>query len=182
MTKNDFAKLLTATVAVFSLAVAPALAQDPLSEGYGGGGNNTNEVCPEGTSPVGDIGGISDTPAGVDPSGGSSLDCGDVLGDTGEGGEGGDGGDGGNTPVNDPGSDPADPADPGDSAVAGQTASADTGDPVDPPSAEPAAARPVDSLPFTGADITLVAAMGVALFLLGLGLSLLTHRRSRLSL
>jgi len=105
------------------------------------------------------------------------------LGETGEGGD-------TPTPISDPGGNPGDPSgDAGDIAAADsgsgsddpvETASATASDPADPPAAEPAAARPVDSLPFTGADVTLLGAMGGGLFLLGLGL--LTHRRSRLSL
>jgi hypothetical protein len=179
MNRISLIKLFTATAAVLSLAATPALAQDPLSQGYAGEREFTNEVCPEGTAPVGgnDIG-ISDSPAGIAPDGGAGgLECAEVLGETVGGG---------NTPISDPGGTAGDPGetagDPGigsDDPV--ETASA-TGDPADPPAAEPAAARPVDSLPFTGADVTLLGAMGVGLFLLGLGLSLLTHRRSRLSL
>lgn len=180
MNRSSFIKLFTATAAVLSLAATPALAQDPLSQGYGGDGDNPNEVCPEGTAPVGgnDIG-ISDSP-GVAPDGGAGgLECADVLGDTVEGGD-TPSGEGGNTPISDPGDIAGDSGSGSDDPV--ETASATASDPADPPAAEPAAARPVDSLPFTGADVTLLGAMGVGLFLLGLGLSLLTHRRSRLSL
>jgi hypothetical protein len=176
MNRSSFIKLFTATAAVLSLAATPALAQDPLSQGYGGSGDFPNEVCPEGTVPVGgnDIG-ISDSPAGIAPDGGAGgLECAEVLGVTDEGGD---------TPISDPRDPAGDPRDPvGDSDDPVETASATASDPVDPPAAEPAAARPVDSLPFTGADVTLLGAMGGGLFLLGLGLSLLTHRRSRLSL
>ncbi len=138
MNRISLIKLFTATAVALALAATPALAQDPLSEGYAPrGGAISNEVL------------------------------GDNLG-------------GGNTPISDPGSDPSDIADSGsDDPV--ETGSIAAVDPADPPAAEPAAVRPVDSLPFTGADVALVGAMGVALFLLGLGLSLLTHRRSRLS-
>ncbi len=176
MNRISLIKLFTATAAVLSLPATPALAQDPLSQGYAGERDFTNEVCPEGTAPVGgnDIG-ISDSPAGIAPDGGAGgLECAEVLGVTDEGGD---------TPISDPRDPAGDPRDPvGDSDDPVETASATASDPVDPPAAEPAAARPVDSLPFTGADVTLLGAMGVGLFLLGLGLSLLTHRRSRLSL
>jgi len=142
MNRSSLIKLFTATAAALALAATPALAQDPLSQGYAGESDLSNEV----------------------------------LGDTGEGG---------NTPTSDPGDDPG--SDPSDIADSGSDDPVETGsiaavDPADPPAAEPAAVRPVDSLPFTGADVALVGAMGVGLFLLGLGLSLLTHRRSRLSL
>lgn len=171
MNRISLIKLFATTAAALSLAATPALAQDPLSQGYAGGGDFPNEVCPEGTSPVGgnNFGGISDSPAGVAPVGGAGgLECAEVLGETSGGG---------NTPISDPG---------GIAVASGSGAGASgtgSADPADPPAApEPAAARPVDSLPFTGADIALVGSMGGALFLLGLGLSLLTHRRSRLSL
>jgi hypothetical protein len=174
MNRISLIKLFTATAAALALAATPALAQDPLSEGYAPpGGAISNEVCPEGTTLVGgdDVGGISDSPAVVAPDGGAGgLECAEVLGET-FGGR--------NTPIRNPGETAGDPGIGSDDPV--ETASA-TGDPADPPAAEPAAARPVDSLPFTGADVTLLGAMGVGLFLLGLGLSLLTHRRSRLSL
>ena len=177
MNRISLIKLFTATAAVLSLAATPALAQDPLSQGYAlPEGDISNEVCPEGTVPVGgnDIG-ISDSPVVVAPDGGAGgLECAEVLGVTDEGGD---------TPISDPRDPAGDPRDPvGDSDDPVETASATASDPVDPPAAEPAAARPVDSLPFTGADVTLLGAMGGGLFLLGLGLSLLTHRRSRLSL
>ncbi len=149
MNRSSLIKLFTATAAALALAATPALAQDPLSQGYAGESDLSNEV----------------------------------LGDTVEGG---------NTPTSDPGEDPgddpgSDPSDIAGDADSGSDDPVETGsiaavDPADPPAAEPAAVRPVDSLPFTGADVALVGAMGVALFLLGLGLSLLTHRRSRLSL
>ena len=145
MNRISLIKLFTATAAALALAATPALAQDPLSQGYAGESDLSNEV----------------------------------LGDTGEGG---------NTPISDPGDDPgSDPSDIAGDADSGSDDPVETGsiaavDPADPPAAEPAAVRPVDSLPFTGADVALVGAMGVGLFLLGLGLSLLTHRRSRLSL
>jgi len=146
MNRSSLIKLFTATAAALALAATPALAQDPLSQGYAGESDLSNEV----------------------------------LGDTGEGGD---------TPISDPGDDPgSDPSDIAGDAGSGSddpveaAASATASDPADPAAAEPAAARPVDSLPFTGADVTLLGAMGVGLFLLGLGLSLLTHRRSRLSL
>jgi hypothetical protein len=172
MNRTSLIKLFTATAAVLSLAATPALAQDPTSQGYHPY-PILNEVCPEGTTLVGgdDVGGISDSPAVVAPDGGAGgLECAEVLADTGGGR---------NTPIRDPGETAGDPGSGSDDPV--ETASA-TGDPAGPPAAEPAAVRPVDSLPFTGADVALVGAMGVALFLLGLGLSLLTHRRSRLSL
>jgi hypothetical protein len=180
MNRISLIKLFTATAAALALAATPALAQDPTSQGYAPYGNIPNEVCAEGTTLVGgdDVGGISDSPAVVAPDGGAGgLECAEVLGETGEGG---------GTPISDPGGDsPGDIA--GDSGSGSDdpveaAASATASDPADPPAAEPAAARPVDSLPFTGADVTLLGAMGVGLFLLGLGLSLLTHRRSRLSL
>lgn len=145
MNRISLIKLFTATAAALALAATPALAQDPLSQGYAGESDLSNEV----------------------------------LGDTGEGGD---------TPISDPGDDPgSDPSDIAGDADSGSDDPVETGsiaavDPADPPAAEPAAVRPVDSLPFTGADVTLLGAMGVGLFLLGLGLSLLTHRRSRLSL
>jgi hypothetical protein len=148
MNRSSFIKLFTATAAVLSLAATLALAQDPLSQGYAGESDLTNEVCPEGTAPIGgnDIG-ISDSPAGVAPDGGAGgLECADVLGDTGEGGD---------TPISDPGDiAAADSGSGSDDPV--ETASATASDPADPPAAEPAAARPVDSLPFTGADVTLL--------------------------
>lgn len=155
MNRISLIKLFTATAAALALAATPALAQDPLSQGYAGERDLANEV-------LGDSGEGGNTPVG---------DSGEVLGDSAEGG---------NTPVGDPGDIAGGSAGGSDDPV--ETGSSAAVDPADPLAAEPAAARPVDSLPFTGADVALVGAMGIALFLLGLGLSLLTHRRSRLSL